>query len=399
MSPDASENRPISGLLQSLDDLCRVLGSEADESERIHRPTPAAQDALRSSGVLRLMLAEDIGGYAAGPSDVVKVVERIAHTDASTAWLVRSLISETAVAASRLTAGASADLFREQPGAIVAGMSRGETGDGIVLADGQVRINGRWRYVPGLSMATHVNLPVRIPGAPTIVCVVPRAAVRISDNWEMLGLKASGAFDVEAYDVVVPGHLTFPRDGSFVPRGGYVNRLSAASLSSINQSAWSQGVARRVLDELAVYAERRPRAPGSSLPPEFFAEYARYSYLLRSNSALLRDTLRSGEGALSRGEDLPDEVDTFLRLIGGLSTQTAVDVSHFAHRFAGVHVMRNGTLQRVFRDAHTGAQHRGSNAAVAAHAGMLLSGALAPGSGWNHFDAQHSSADGTEVGE
>ena len=56
------------------------------------------------------------------------------------------------------------------------------------------------------------------------------------------------------------------------------------------------------------------------------------------------------------------------------------------HRFAGPSVLRDGPLQRFFRDVHAGMQHRGSSAVVTQQCGRMLSGVLPEGSRWGAFD-------------
>ena len=53
---------------------------------------------------------------------------------------------------------------------------------------------------------------------------------------------------------------------------------------------------------------------------------------------------------------------------------------------AGAQAMRNGTLQRFFRDSHAGTQQRGSAHVVTQQCGRMLSGTLPPGSHWGFFD-------------
>lgn len=74
------------------------------------------------------------------------------------------------------------------------------------------------------------------------------------------------------------------------------------------------------------------------------------------------------------------------RLASSLATRTALEISQLVHQFAGAQVMRNGTLQRFFRDSRAGTQHRGTAHVVTQQCGRMLSGTLPPGSHWGFFD-------------
>lgn len=48
--------------------------------------------------------------------------------------------------------------------------------------------------------------------------------------------------------------------------------------------------------------------------------------------------------------------------------------------------MRNGVLQRFFRDGHAGTQHRGTAHLVTQQCGEILSGTLPEGTHWGFYD-------------
>lgn len=377
----------VSGLLARLDDIYPVLQLEAEDSERLRRPTPAVQEALRHTGIFRLTVPQTLGGFEASPLDIIRVSEKLSHADASLGWLVRSLTSETGNAATYLREDVVEELFAEDNHPLVAGQSTAFTGRAVPVAGGYL-VSGAWQFAPGLSMATHVNLAVTVEGSEKrIVCLVPRPHLKISDNWDMLGLRATASLDYLADGVFVEDRYVFDMGHENAQLGGIVNRLSPALLAGLHQAAWSQGIARRMLDELRALTQRKHSSEGAPVTSdEFFAEFARHFSHERGTMALLRETWSGNEAALRNGVPLSNEQETMSRLASGLATRTALEISQLVHRFAGAQVMRNGTLQRFFRDSHAGTQHRGSSHVVTQQCGRMLSGTLPPGSHWGFFD-------------
>lgn len=384
----------ISGLLDRLDAIDPLLQLEADDSERLRRPTPTVQDALKNTGIFRLMVPAALGGYEATPLQILQVVEKLSHADASLGWLVRALAGETANAATFLGEEAVAELFVDGGHPLVAGQCTSFTGRARRTHGGYL-VSGSWQFAPGVSMATHLNLAVTLEDTGEhIVCLVPRDALRINDNWDMLGLRSTASLDYAAEDAFVADAYTFRIGPEHVRRGGMVHRLSPALLAGLNQAAWSQGVGRRMLDELRLLTQRRGHSVavpgnGSDSPvtsDEFFAEFARHYSHVRGTMALLRETWSDNESALLAGGNLSDEQETMTRLAASLATRTALEISQLVHRFAGAQVMRNGTLQRFFRDSHAGTQHRGTAHVVTQQCGRMLSGTLPTGSHWGFFD-------------
>lgn len=387
MTVQTQVNKDFSGLLKQLDEIHPLLQSEAADSERLRRPTPVVQDALRDSGVFRLMVPAGLGGMEASPLQILQVMEKLSHADASLGWLVRAVVSETAAAATYLGDEAVAELFTQDTFPLVAGQSTAFTGQ-AVREDGGYRVSGVWQFAAGVSMATHLNLAVTVQGTgERLVCLVPRAALRISDNWDMLGLRATASLDYQAEDLLVEDAYVFRPGPQHARRNRSLHGLSPALLAGLHQAAWSQGVGRRMLDELRELTQRKDPAAGSPVTSdEFFAEYARHFSHVRGTMALLRETWRDNESTLAAEAQLDDEQETMSRLACSLASRTAVEISQLVHRFAGAQVMRDGTLQRFFRDSHAGSQHRGSSHIVTQKCGRMLSGTLPAGSHWGFFD-------------
>ncbi|WP_430334227.1 acyl-CoA dehydrogenase [Rhodococcus sp. ACT016] len=382
----ATEVADIATVLASIDEIYPLLQDEAEDGERLRRPTPAVQQALHESGVFRILLPAELGGIEATTLEIIDVIERLSHADASLGWLVRALAVETANAGVYLGDNGIAELFADGALPLVAGQCTAFTGQAIE-ADGGYRIAGSWQFAPGLSMATHVNLAVTTEAGERLVCLVPRWALRVNDNWDMLGLRATASLDYSAEDVFVPHRFALRVGRENMRRGGVVNRLSPALIAGLGQAAWAQGVARRMLDELRALTQRKDPADGAPVTSgEFFAEYARHFSHTRGTLALLRETWRDNEATLAQGVELNDEQETISRLAAGLATRTSLEISQLVHRFAGGQVMRNGVLQRFFRDSHAGTQHRGSAHIVTQQCGRMLSGTLPEGAHWGFFD-------------
>jgi len=387
MSTTTEKQIRIDELLASIDALYDLVQREADIAERLNRPTPATQQALKESGVFRMLLSTALGGYDADPTDALEIIERVSYVDPSLGWLVRVIASETANVANHLPRETLAELSPEIRDLLVAGQAA-VVGGTAVVEEGGYRFTGTWRYAPGLAMATHVVLCVTIgDGDEVLLGVVGREQLRIQDNWNVLGLRASASFDYEAVELFVPERFTFRPELLDLAPTEITSRLGPALVSGLNQGAWSQGVGRRLLDELRSLAMQRLDSGDDYLvSDEFYAEFARHFSHVRGTMALLRDTWCSNESTLRANVRLSDEQETMSRLAASLSTRTVLEISQLVHRFAGAHVMRNGTLQRLFRDAHAGTMHRASAHVVTQECGRMIIGALPAGAHWGLFD-------------
>jgi alkylation response protein AidB-like acyl-CoA dehydrogenase len=84
---DSSSSRSASDLIARARDLAPVLAAEAAESERLRRPTDAAIDALRESGVFRLMVPRRYGGLELDLDTFLEVGLALGEGDASLSWV------------------------------------------------------------------------------------------------------------------------------------------------------------------------------------------------------------------------------------------------------------------------------------------------------------------------
>lgn len=388
MTTSTGTRLDVNNVLTALDGIYDLLQAEAEDSERLRRPTPVVQQALKDSGVFELLLPVDYGGAEAGPLELIEVISRISHADGSLGWLARVLTSETAYAAASLPEETARELFGGENKALVAGLSAMDFSGKARRVEGGYIVNGDWQYVPGLSMATHVDLGVTVEDTgERITCVVPRSSLRINDNWNMLGLLSSSTLDYSAWELFVPNNYTFLPGPANLQRGPDLLKLSPSALATLNQGAWSQGVGKRILDELKrLTQENRGHSDRDVTSAEFYAEFARHYSHVRGTGALLREIWGEVNDHLESGTKADVELQTMMRLTASLSTRTVLEISHLAHRFAGASVMRNGVLQRFFRDGHAGTQHRGTAHLVTQQCGEILSGTLPAGTHWGFYD-------------
>ncbi|MGN6220867.1 MAG: acyl-CoA dehydrogenase family protein [Microbacterium sp.] len=357
-----------------------IFQAEAETAERLRRPTPATQRALRESEVFTLTVPAELGGIDASPLEVLDVVSEVAYADASIGWLLIALHTETARAAVELDDAAAARVFMTEDPPLIAGPAA-PVGSARRVGDTLV-VSGSWKLASGLPLASHVRVSVRIDDD-VVVVLLPRETLAVSDNWNVLGLRASAGLDFTCDDV--PVAADFITNGT-VLRGGAFHRLSPALTIGLNQAAWAFGVGRRLLDELAAHATERTESAAASFGDEFYVELGRGEARLRSSRALLNEVWSQNEILVDPGGSLPVAQVTLSHLAHSQTVRTAREIGALVHRFAGPAVIRDGVLQRFFRDVHAGMMHRGSSAVVTENCGRMFAGAQGAGYGWNGFD-------------
>lgn len=356
-------------LVQAARDLRPVLDEQAPLGEAAGRLTDATVAALRDAGMLGFYMPRCFGGAECWPLEAIEIVEALSYADASTGWVAMAWQVSMATAAAYLPPSGARAVFGEGI-AIVAG--QGAPFGRADLAEGGFRLTGDWGYGSGIHHAawTHTGAMVHEAGRPRChpgtetpdarIFIVPIGAARLRENWDVMGLRATGSIDYAMDDVFVPEDFTHRQNARTPHQGGDLYRLGISGLSTSGHTGLALGVARRALDEIATIAmaPRRTSFLAELGGGEAFHEqYGLAEAEWRAARAFALEAWADAQAALQAGQDLSPRQTTLIRLALNNATRMAVHVTELAFRYSGGAGARNGPLQRAFRDMQTGAQH------------------------------------------
>jgi alkylation response protein AidB-like acyl-CoA dehydrogenase len=171
-------------------------------------------------------------------------------------------------------AGGSAAAYLPEPGAhsvfgdhipIIAGQG-GPRGRADVEGHGY-RLAGRWSYGSGLLHAEYIHTGAMVyrggkPVGPRTF-IVPVEHARITGNWDVIGLRATGSVDYTLDNVYVPEEFTHSPAAIVPLRGGDIGRIGIAGMSPLGHGSFALGVGRRILDELRALANASGGKPSA----------------------------------------------------------------------------------------------------------------------------------------
>jgi alkylation response protein AidB-like acyl-CoA dehydrogenase len=385
--------------MQSLDGFFRESAVANEERGVL---LPAVFAALASNGVHKIFVPRSLGGLEATPLQGIQLIEQLAYSDGSTGWVAFVTMVCTAMASGYLSDAAVAKLFAPGKSDIFCG-SGAPTGKAVKV-EGGYQLRGRWSYGSGIQHADWAHTGAILfendkpkldaDGTPQLMIVhAPRASLTFEGNWDSLGLRASGSVDYAIADAFIPDEYVFSLRTAVPMRRPEFFNIGVINLNAIGHSAWAAGVGRRALDEIAAFARTRhgPKAKtasaGATLPESeaFWESYGRAEGRLRSARAFLNEVWHGVEARLGVASELAVRDTTLIRLALNMITEAAVEAADLAYLTAGGTSLRNGVLQRLFRDAHTGGQHVTVSRGVLRGCGRELAG-LAPGKVWALYE-------------
>jgi alkylation response protein AidB-like acyl-CoA dehydrogenase len=234
-------------LVTRMEQHAQEFAPRAAELDRDGRFAAENIRALRDSGVLSAAVPAALGGLGiASLHDLGVAVSRLAHGDASTAIASWMHFAATYMMASSFRALVAAG--KPEAAVRLEQILRGVASDGHVIAvlgseagtyadypqtralrvDGGFAIHGSKVFGTLAQAATHLNAAVQFEGkdgkTQSGFALVPRATpgVRVNDDWDALGMRASGSGSVVFEGCLVPE--------SAVSRTGELGVESAATL-------------------------------------------------------------------------------------------------------------------------------------------------------------------------
>ncbi|MET7330307.1 acyl-CoA dehydrogenase family protein [Nonomuraea sp. NPDC005650] len=371
-------------LLERARELRPLIERDADQAEEQGRLTTPVVDALHEAGLFGIWVPAPLGGAELSPAELLAVLSELSYADPSTGWVVMATTLENGTAGAYLGDDAVARIFAGPRMPLFAGQG---TRPGVAVPeDGGFRLTGQWSFASSMLHAQYVHSLGAIEGTDEVrIFITPIEDVKMLGNWDVLGLRATGSIDYSMDDVFVPESQSHVFDTNEPLRGGALYRLGLVDQALICHSAWAMGVGRRLLDELSRYAVARAGRTGQIADSDtFHTDFARAEAKFRAATALVRETWDDAERTLDSGRTLDVRQETMVRLALNHITSTIAEVSRFVYTSGGTSAVRDGLIQRLFRDVHTGTAHITSGPQLLRECGRELAG-LAAGESWALF--------------
>ncbi|MCK2212405.1 acyl-CoA/acyl-ACP dehydrogenase [Actinomadura sp. ATCC 31491] len=351
-------------LLNLLSPLLPAIADAAGENDRKGRFPAETFDALMAAGVLKATVPEEYGGLGVtNPHDVALALLHVAKADPSVALALHMQFSRGLTLAHDLreapaaTAQLMDGLLRliGTKNAVITGAVAEAPGSTTVLqaedGDGPLRLSGRKHFVTLAPAATHfvVSAQLHRAGRPPVAAaaVVPRDShgLVVNDDWDGLGMRASGSVSVGFDGCRVPADAVQVRQA-----GDSDAALVGRTLSTVCMMGIYAGAAVAARD-VAVAALRRrdlvapsARSVVAEVEADLYALRSVGAAALTAIAAYLAEPAGAGQammGVFQRARVVTNRaavavVDACVSLVGG----SAYNAAH--------------PLARLYRDVRAG---------------------------------------------
>ncbi len=336
----------------------------------------ATIDALVGAGLHAVQTPKAVGGAEAPIVTAIDVFSEISRADGSTGWVLMANAATIAFFGAWAADDFAAELFAN--GVPLAAGQFAPNGTAVPDGGG-FRITGDYRFGSGINHSQWIGGGVLTTEDPSrlLMVLMPRTEVTIDDGWDVVGLEATASWDYHVRDVLVPAGATFDFFAPTLHRGGAGYELGVLGLTSAGHAGFAIGVVRRALDELREIAATKERM-GATAPlrekESFLIALAGLDARARAAAAWVREAFGTAEQtAFDTGRAEPLEL-ALARQATVHATQDGAAVVRDAYLLAGTDALRDGPLQRCFRDMHAATQHFFAGDFASLEAGRALLG-------------------------
>ncbi|MDI1287154.1 MAG: acyl-CoA dehydrogenase family protein [Reyranella sp.] len=347
-----------------------LLDEHGAEMDRRRELTPEVVKALVGQDMLRLLLPQSLGGQELHLLEFCKTTEALAWSDASVGWFINQSNVSSATSAAAMPHEAAASVFGDPRDGLAWGARHSKSK--AIRVDGGYRLSGTWSFASGgrhtrwLGAHSAVQNPDGTPhmryGRPDDRSFVfLRKDTKITDDWYVLGLRATGSDSYTVEDLFVPDDRAPARDALEERReSGPIYTIMSTLLYATGFCGVTLGTARRLFETYVELARSRHSRASPNAMVHNNAVHREIGLLearLSAARAFLHEAAGQAYEAAAAGK-LDLDLRLRLRLATTHGMNEATDVAIASYRAAGtLAIMNAGPFERRFRDAMSASQH------------------------------------------
>ncbi len=345
--------------LDAAHDLFDLIDTNAEKA--VGDPLPIASvDAMVEAGLHATMIPEVLGGPELRLTDSMAVWAEISRADGSAGWCLMASAATTAYFAAYCPDSLTDVMFAD--GVPLAAGQFAPLGTAEVADDG-ITVSGAYQFGSGINHSSWAGAGVitaPADGDPEyLFCITPRENANVVGNWEVLGLQGTASYDYTLDSVFIPHDATFPL-GAPRLRGGPMYDLGVIPLTSAGHAAFALGVVRRALDETMKIASTKQRMAGKTKIGEderFLYDLGVLESRFRAAELWVMTSYRALEDHIIATGEYDQRLGEAAMQANIFITQEGADIVRQCYLHSGTAGLRQGALNRCFRDIHAGTQH------------------------------------------
>ncbi|WP_107312826.1 acyl-CoA dehydrogenase family protein [Burkholderia metallica] len=375
MHRDNDSNALAATLIARAEALAPTLAARAAQAEAQGRIPAETIADMQAAGFFKVLQPKCYGGYELDPQAFFDIQMALARGCMSTAW-VYGVVGVHNWQLALFDARAQQDVWGNDPATLIAStyMPVGR----VTPVDGGFRLSGHWKFSSGSELCEWVFLGALVPPAEAgqppeyRTFLLPKFDYRIQQDWDVLGLRATGSHDIVVDDVFVPAYRTHKAiDGMMGTSPGLaVNdaplfKLPFAQIFVRAVCTSCIGALQGALDDFTGYAATRVSAnSGAKTTDDPGAQNAcaNAAVAIDEMKVLLRRNFAELMASVTGGPAVSIERRVHFRYQSAQVAERCAQAANALLRYAGGNgIYHRNPLVRRFLDLHAARAHYANN--------------------------------------
>lgn len=307
---------------------------------------------IEQENLWNIWVPKQYGGQELSFSEGLNTLKSLAEIDGSLGWTI-TLCSGANYFIGNLQEEVAQEIFVDSETAVRFGGSGGVGGTADKKGE-DYTISGTWRYATGAPYLTHFTLNAKITkdgkavlekdGKPKIRSfIVPKNKLKLFNDWDTMGMKASATYSFEVKDVVIHEKYSFLYDRFFLPQP--IFKIPFSVFADLTLWVNYVGMAKHFVEEAAKIASEEELEDLST-------------FILTSEEKITRFA-EEIEAAILDGNVLTSEyIEEVHKIASGAVHELSSSIIQL-YPLLGIRESREShPLNQVFRDYFTATQHR-----------------------------------------
>ncbi|QBR02823.1 acyl-CoA dehydrogenase family protein [Paraburkholderia pallida] len=375
MHRDQESNALAAELIARAQALAPVLAERGDAAEAAGRIPAQTIADMQAAGFFKVLQPKRYGGYELDPQTFFEIQMALASGCMSTAW-VYGVVGVHNWQLALFDERAQQDVWGKDSSTLIAStyMPVGK----VTPVEGGFRLSGHWKFSSGSELCEWVFLGALVPPAKAgeppeyRTFLLPKSDYTIEQDWDVLGLRATGSHDIIVNDVFVPEYRTHKAvDGMMGTSPGLalndapLFRLPFAQIFVRAVCTACIGALQGAVDDFRAYATNRVSAnSGGKTSEDTGAQSAcaNAAVAIDEMQVLLHRNFDELLAAAQGGPEVSIERRVHFRYQSAQVAERCAQAANALLRYAGGNgIYKRNPLVRRFLDLHAARAHYANN--------------------------------------
>jgi indole-3-acetate monooxygenase len=316
---------------------------------------------IYEQGLFKLLVPKQFGGRMTSLPDSIKIFEEAAYIDGNFGWLI-TICSGNAYAAKLMPQDLYSEKFSDQEAAVSL---NGFPGGKAKRVDGGYKLSGEWKYCSGstfvqlfiLNGIVESESEADTPEMRTFI--LEPSQVKVMDDWNALGLKATTSNTVIVDKEVIPVHMTMPFD---ITASNFDDDLLTFPFFQFAKAQFASmilGMAKHFFEEAKNLAEKYKNDWSKSGKYDFVCEkIQKVEEEYKKERLQFYKTINGTWTHHISGHQFTENEKVDLNTFFEDLAKNILKLVHMIYPFLGINVVLEGTMiNKIWRDIHTACQH------------------------------------------